>query len=172
MGLQALFARATSTVKNVGFMCFMAYMSGNGIQIFSILMTFNLLSAPISAILSSGQSEYIHLHCCPWLGVRVDGGTGAAGWGRGKARPSLLDICLRIDHLSFRSTACAVFPREDDWPQLDVLTPRLIFCAIQLGQLVFGLYKLEGMGLLPVYPSDWISTMAVPPCKEHSYAAL
>ena len=86
MGLQALFARATSTVKNVGFMCFMAYMSGNGIQIFSILMTFNLLSAPISAILSSGQSEYIHLHCCPWLGVRV-GGPGRPGGGG--AKPAL-----------------------------------------------------------------------------------
>jgi hypothetical protein len=55
--MQALFARATAQVKNVGFMCFMAYMTGNAIQIFSILMTFNLLSAPMSAIMSSGQSE-------------------------------------------------------------------------------------------------------------------
>ena len=82
MGLQALFARATSTVKNVGFMCFMAYMSGNGIQIFSILMTFNLLSAPISAILSSGQSEYIHLHYMAW-----GGGEGGVRVGEGQSPP-------------------------------------------------------------------------------------
>lgn len=54
---QALYARATSQLKSVGFMCFMAWMSGNGIQIFSILMTFNLLSAPITAILNSGTSK-------------------------------------------------------------------------------------------------------------------
>ncbi len=65
-----------------------------------------------------------------------------------------------------------MFPKEDDWPQLDTFTPRLLFCAIQLGQMVFGLWKLDGMGLLPVYPSDWISTMAVPDSVEHSYAAL
>ena len=55
--MQALFARATAPVKNMLFMCFMAWMSGNGIQIFSIMMTFNLLQAPISAIMSSGQSK-------------------------------------------------------------------------------------------------------------------
>lgn len=74
--------------------------------------------------------------------------------------------------LTFTPSVRTVFPKEDDWPQLDVLTPRLVFCAIQLGQFVFGLYKLEGMGLLPVYPSDWISTMAVPPSREHSYSAI
>lgn len=33
-----------------------AYMSGNSIQIFSIIMTFSLLAQPITAIISSGQS--------------------------------------------------------------------------------------------------------------------
>ena len=41
-------------------MCFMAWMSGNGIQIFSIIMTFNLMQGPITAIMSSGQSERSH----------------------------------------------------------------------------------------------------------------
>jgi hypothetical protein len=55
----------------------------------------------------------------------------------------------------------AVFPREEDWPGLDVITPRLLFCLVQAGQLIFGMYKLNGMGLLPVYPSDWISAIKV-----------
>jgi hypothetical protein len=38
-------------------MCFMAYMFGNSIQLFSIYMIFNLLSTPIAAIMSSGQGE-------------------------------------------------------------------------------------------------------------------
>jgi len=54
-----------------------------------------------------------------------------------------------------------VFQKEADWPQLDVLLPRLIFCMVQGAQIVFGLYKLNNMGLLPVYPSDWISSMKV-----------
>lgn len=65
-----------------------------------------------------------------------------------------------------------MFPHEADYPQLDVITPRAIFCVIQLAQLVFGLWKLDGMGLLPVFPSDWISTMRVPPSLEHSFAPL
>jgi len=117
---QALYARATAPIKNMALFCFMAWMSGNSIQIFSIMMTFQLLSSPMSAILSSGQ----------------------------------------------------MFPREEDWPQLDIITPRLLFCLIQCGQLAFGLWKLNGMGLLPVFPSDWISTMSVPPTLEHSYTAV
>jgi hypothetical protein len=112
----ALYDRATGPIKQIAMMCFMAYMSGNGIQIFSILMTANLLQAPITAILASGQ----------------------------------------------------VFPKEEDWPQLDVLTPRLLFCVIQLGQFLFGLWKLDGMGLLPAYASDWISSMKVPVVLEKS----
>ena len=68
--------------------------------------------------------------------------------------------------------ACSVFPRVDDWPQLDVLTPRLLYCVVQFAQIVFGLWKLDGMGLLPVYPSDWISTMAVPQSLERSFSTL
>ena len=112
-----LWERATSPIKQIAMMCFMAYMSGNGIQIFSILMTANLLQTPITAILNSGQ----------------------------------------------------VFPKEDEWPQLDVLTPRLLFCVIQAAQFLFGLWKLDGMGLLPAYASDWISSMKVPQVIESSH---
>ena len=69
------------------------------------------------------------------------------------------------------SLSLAVFPRDQEWAQLDVLTPRLLYCLIQSGQLIFALYKLNAMGLLPVYQSDWISTMAVPAPLEHALAA-
>ena len=65
-----------------------------------------------------------------------------------------------------------MFPKEEDWPQLDVLLPRLLYCLVHTAQLIFGLYKLNGMGLLPVFPSDWISTMSVPKTMEHAYAAM
>ncbi|KAF5838952.1 hypothetical protein DUNSADRAFT_1897 [Dunaliella salina] len=117
---QALYSRATGPIKNIAVMCFMAWMTGNSIQIFSIIMTFSLLAQPFSAILSSGQ----------------------------------------------------MFQKEPEWPQLDVLLPRLLFCLVQGAQIVFGLYKLNNMGLLPVYPSDWISSMKVPETLEHSYPSL
>lgn len=65
-----------------------------------------------------------------------------------------------------------VFPRDEEWKQLDVLTPRLLYCLVHLGQLVFGLYKLSAMRLLPSASSDFISTMPVPPVLEHAYPAL
>eukprot|EP00798_Chlamydomonas_sp_ICE-L_P026985 gene26985-9000_t len=116
----ALYARATAPAKNIAFMCFMAWMMGSGIQMFSIIMTFSLLATPLSAIASSGS----------------------------------------------------VFPKEEDWPNLDTLTPRALYCVVHFGQIVFGMYKLNGMGLLPVFPSDWISTMAVPVTLEHAYPAV
>lgn len=55
---------------------------------------------------------------------------------------------------------------------VDTLMPRLLYCTIYFGQLLFGLYKLNSMGLLPVYPSDYISSMPVPLALEHSFAAF
>ncbi len=66
----------------------------------------------------------------------------------------------------------AVFPRDEEWKQLDTLTPRALYCLIHLGQFVFGLYKLASMRLLPSAPSDFISTMPVPAALEHAYAPL
>jgi hypothetical protein len=113
---QMLYAMATAPAKNVAFMCFMAYMFGNGIQIFSIIMTFSLLAQPFSAILSSGE----------------------------------------------------MFKADAEF-KLDTLTPRLLYCLVHSGQIVFGLYKLNAMGLLPVHASDWISTMEVPRAMEQSF---
>lgn len=65
-----------------------------------------------------------------------------------------------------------MFPRDEEWKQLDTLTPRALYCLIHLGQFAFGLYKLAAMRLLPSAPSDFISTMPVPAALEHAYAPL
>uniref|UniRef100_A0A7S0YL83 ER membrane protein complex subunit 4 n=1 Tax=Polytomella parva TaxID=51329 RepID=A0A7S0YL83_9CHLO len=118
---QMLFAQATSPLKQVGMMCFMAYMFiGNSVQIFSIMMVLGLVASPITSIVNSGK----------------------------------------------------VFVKDPAFPQLDVITPRLIYCLVFAGQFLFGLYKLNAMGLLPAHPSDWISTVPTPPSLEYSYGAL
>jgi hypothetical protein len=38
-------------------MCFMMWMMGNGIQIFSIIMTLSGLAQPVMAIVKSGEGE-------------------------------------------------------------------------------------------------------------------
>lgn len=52
----ALMSRARAPLKQVGFMCFMMYMSGNTIQIFSLMMTISGIAGPIQAILKSGDA--------------------------------------------------------------------------------------------------------------------
>lgn len=42
-------------MRQVGFMCFMMWMMGSGIQIFSIFMVISGLAAPVMAIYKSGQ---------------------------------------------------------------------------------------------------------------------
>jgi hypothetical protein len=56
-----------------------------------------------------------------------------------------------------------IFPHDN---QVDVMIPRLIFIAIQLGQLLFAAHRLNGMGLLPTFASDWMSQMTAPQVTE------
>jgi hypothetical protein len=65
----------------------------------------------------------------------------------------------------------AVFPPDPE-RKLDTLSPRLIFCMIQFGQVLFGLHKLNSMGLLPTHASDWLSSVAAPVSIEQAYGAL
>eukprot|EP00775_Hariotina_reticulata_P003950 gene3950-4204_t len=116
---QALWTRASTPMRQVGFMCFMMWMMGNGIQIFSIIMTISGLATPIMAVIKSGE----------------------------------------------------VFPPDPE-KKLDTLSPRLLYCLINLGQFVFALYKLNSMGLLPTHASDWLSAIAVPQSVEYSFGAV
>ena len=60
----ALYARAQGVFKNVGFMCFMMWMSGSQIHLFSIMMTVSGIYQPLMAIMNSRQSALICLRPC------------------------------------------------------------------------------------------------------------
>ena len=62
-------------------------------------------------------------------------------------------------------TCCAAIP-QDQSGQLDLLKPRLVFCAVQMAGLIFALNKLQGMGLLPTNPSDYVSFLQLPVASE------
>ncbi len=55
---------------------------------------------------------------------------------------------------------------QDQTGQLELLKPRLVFSAIQIAGLVFALNKLQGMGLLPTNPSDYVSFLKAPVASE------
>lgn len=53
--------RATGAFKSIGLLCFMMWMSGSQLHIFSIMSTMSGVFQPLSAILSSGKCE---AHLC------------------------------------------------------------------------------------------------------------
>eukprot|EP01024_Parvocaulis_polyphysoides_P040955 TRINITY_DN3741_c0_g3_i3.p1 TRINITY_DN3741_c0_g3~~TRINITY_DN3741_c0_g3_i3.p1 ORF type:complete len:180 (-),score=23.02 TRINITY_DN3741_c0_g3_i3:1074-1613(-) len=113
---QALYKQAQAPMGQVGMMCFMMWMWGNQIQIFTIIIVFSSIYSAFSQILNSA----------------------------------------------------AMFPSSDSAPGLDVIGPRLLYSLIYGGQVIFGLYKLNGMGLLPTAPADLISS--VPPVPQQQFA--
>lgn len=89
------------------------------------------------------------------------------------SQPSVFSIMMMVQCVSAPFMALAsvtkAFPADK---QVDVMIPRLIYIAVQLGQLLFAAYKLDSMGLLPTYTSDWMSTMQAPHVLETSSGPL
>lgn len=54
--VQKAYSFALGNIQSIGMMGFMMYMSGNGVQIFSMMVTFGGILQPIKAILSSGKT--------------------------------------------------------------------------------------------------------------------
>ncbi|KAL3587143.1 hypothetical protein D5086_014010 [Populus alba] len=48
--------------------------------------------------------------------------------------------------------------------KVDLLVPKLVFIALNLGGLALGIWKLNALGLLPTHASDWVSSL--PPAKQ------
>uniref|UniRef100_A0A6N2NF92 ER membrane protein complex subunit 4 n=1 Tax=Salix viminalis TaxID=40686 RepID=A0A6N2NF92_SALVM len=51
--------------------------------------------------------------------------------------------------------------------KVDLLVPKLVFIALNLGGLALGIWKLNTLGLLPTHASDWVSSL--PPAKVHFF---
>lgn len=55
---------------------------------------------------------------------------------------------------------------HDPEGKLNVFIPRVVFCLIQAVGLLFAVYRVNTMGLLPTHASDWISILKAPVVKE------
>ncbi|KAJ1823377.1 hypothetical protein GGH91_000897 [Coemansia sp. RSA 2671] len=102
--------------KTLPMQAFMAWMSGTGVSIFSILITGMILMTPVKTIMSTQQ-------------------TFAPLERAGKSAK-----------------------------KLDLTMQKAAFVAINIAGLIFGVYRLSLMGLLPTASSDWLSFI---PAKQY-----
>nr|KJB65831.1 hypothetical protein B456_010G120200 [Gossypium raimondii] len=57
-------------------------------------------------------------------------------------------------------------PYKDN--KVELLGPKLLFIALNLGGLALGVWKLNTLGLLPTHASDWVSSLS--PAQEVEYS--
>ena len=61
-------------------------------------------------------------------------------------------------------------PLADD--RNNVMLPKLAYCAINLGGLLLGLWKLNSLGLMPTHASDWVSGLPPPLSSESATSGV
>ncbi|KAH6632816.1 hypothetical protein F5144DRAFT_488631 [Chaetomium tenue] len=112
---------ALGPIKSLPMTGIMMYMSGNSLQIFSIMMVFMAFKNPIMGILGTNQA----------------------------------------------------FERfETESNRAKMLQVKLAYVAMQLVALALGIWKINGMGLLPTTRSDWLAWEAQREAVEHAVPAL
>ncbi|KAK3319218.1 hypothetical protein B0H66DRAFT_477317 [Apodospora peruviana] len=112
---------ALGPIKGLPMTGIMMYMSGNSLQIFSIMMVFMAFKNPIMGILATNQA----------------------------------------------------FERfETDSNRGKILQVKVAYVVMQLVALALGVWKINGMGLLPTTRSDWLAWEAQREPLEHAVTAL
>lgn len=112
---------ALAPIKSLPMTALMMYMSGNSLQIFSIMMVFMAFKNPIMGILATNQ---------------------------------------------------AFEKFESDTNKGKVLQVKVIYVIMQLVALALGVWKVNGMGLLPTTRSDWLAWEAQREAVEHAVVGL
>ncbi|KAK3293863.1 uncharacterized protein B0H64DRAFT_374725 [Chaetomium fimeti] len=112
---------ALGPIKSLPMTGIMMYMSGNSLQIFSIMMVFMAFKNPIMGILGTNQA----------------------------------------------------FERfETESNRAKMLQVKLAYVAMQAVALALGIWKINGMGLLPTTRSDWLAWESQREAVEHAVSAL
>lgn len=198
----ALSSLAQAPLKNVAMMCFMMWMSGSQLHLFSIMTTASGFYQPLSAILKSGEGGSVRRSLC--LCGRAPGPAVACGCGEGVERTGRLSgkgsrasasppgvtgpgVCRRVWSATVSEPGCAgdapariTRPRRavpavfppDPEGEVDTLIPRLIYCAINLAGLAFAIYRINLMGLIPTHLTDWAGTLTAPVVSHRAVAQL
>ncbi|KAJ2000964.1 hypothetical protein GGI04_003934 [Coemansia thaxteri] len=105
--------------KTLPMQAFMAWMSGTGVSIFSILITGMILMTPVRTIMGTQQTF-------------------------------------------------APLERMATGKKLDLTMQKAAFVAINIAGILFGVYRLSIMGLLPTTTSDWLAFIPAKHYAEYS----
>ncbi|ORY84669.1 hypothetical protein BCR35DRAFT_264859, partial [Leucosporidium creatinivorum] len=118
---------ALAPAKNVPMQAFMMYMTGGGVQIFSVMSVWFLLKQALSGLVRSFPLSFFPFPFADPL-----------------ASPSLRALHHDLRHPLFL-------------PARSLTQQKLVFAACQLALLAVGLWKCNSMGLLPTHQSDWLA---------------
>ena len=127
--------------KTIPMNAIMIYMSGNGVQIFSVMITAMLFWQPIKAIFTLNQSK-----------------SEKSSW--------TVDSTLKYINVNIVWFYPLAFERFEptgaakNHPEASLLTAKATFLGLQLVTIALGIYKVNGMGLLPTTTSDWLAFMS------------
>ncbi|RYR55388.1 hypothetical protein Ahy_A06g030615 isoform A [Arachis hypogaea] len=158
---------AQAPFKNLLMMGFMMWMAGSTVHLFSIGITFSALWQPISALQSVGKSKIQILELNP---LHRD----AKSCGKKLLQRRCGEYCycnvapaIVVVNCNLKPWLLVIFePYKDS--RVELLGPKLLFIALNLGGLALGVWKLNALGLLPTHTSDWVSSL--PPAQEVEYS--
>lgn len=131
---------------------FMLYMSGSGVQIFSMMVVGMLLTNPLKAILSIRTCMLQHL-----------------GWCFQRQHKSVLLIPVPRPLVS---PPTAFAPYLTPGQSMSVMPQQLVFIACQLMCMGLGVYKCWSMGLLPTESSDWLAWREPRAVSSHLWGSI
>ncbi|KAI9358333.1 hypothetical protein DFJ73DRAFT_957800 [Zopfochytrium polystomum] len=138
---------ALAPLKSIPMNAFMLYMSGNSVQIFSILVTVMLFWNAAKAMLSLPQAfEKFDIR-------RKAGGDGASSNSTGASG-------------SASSGGLGAILSDP------LLVPKLVFIVAQILTMGLGVYKCGSMGLLPTAQSDWLAFLEPKKVLEFSAGGI
>ena len=126
---------AISPAKSLPMQAFMLYMSGGGVQIFSMGIVFMLLSSPFKnlASINTGASS----HC-----VRVC---------------NVMNVSSFVAFAPFAPTAGKNAPAVDPKALTTLPLQKIVYFICNLLTLALWLWKCRSMGLLPTGTGDWLA---------------
>jgi hypothetical protein len=159
-------------------LCFMMWMSGSTLHLFSIMTTLSGIYQPLSGGMAAHGGGAM-----PWCWAERVGQQRNhkpqlhAVAPRGCHVPMLFPPLNCVPSSRLAPSAAAILKSKDVFPadpqgELDTTTPRILFCLVHSLGVGFALWKIVGMGLLPTELADWVSSMRPPTQLEHAVASL
>ena len=166
---------------------FMLWMSGNGVHIFSIMITFYAIYNPIKSAIGVNSAF------ARFADTKMDG-EGRTRQGSHQSHTSLTPVShqshtsltqashkshtslTQVSHKSHTSLALPRLPMchtplflymsPDSSVRGSLILSKLVYVVLNLVAMLGALYKMSLMGLLPTTPSDWVSFLEVPPAAQ------